>query len=298
MDLDQLQAFCAVAKEGSFSRAARVVFRSQPAVTARIQALEAALGTKLFDRLGRQVRLTPAGQALLHTAGPVLEQWASLPTRVQDALGGALRGPVRLGSGEAAMLYLLPEAIRAFRARHPAVEILVRNQPKEETVAMLKAGELDFGFRAMDTVPQGLLYRPSRTFDRMLIAPKGHPVLQERLTLKALSRYPLVMPWKNSTTRQLVERAFNVAGLRCQVVLEAGGTEIIKRYVALGLGIAVVLEFCLTSEDRKSLAARSVRHLFGQDTYGVVVKQGRQLSRAAQALIRMIDPQCPIEPSR
>ena len=103
------------------------------------------------------------------------------------------------------------------------------------------------------------------------------------------------MPWKGSTTRQLVERAFDAAGLRYQIVLEAGGTEIIKRYVVLGLGIAVVLEFCLTPADRQHLAARSVRHLFGQDTYGIIVKQGRQLSRAAQALIRMIDPQFPIE---
>lgn len=291
MDIEQLQTFLAVARQGSFSKAAKALYRGQPAITARIQALERELDAKLFDRLGRQVKLTPVGQALLGTVTPLLEQWASLKNQLQEALSGTIRGPVRVGSGEAALLHLLPAPIRAFRRRYPEAEVTVRNQPAEQTIVMLKAGELDFGFRSLATVPPGLFYKPSKTFDRVVIAPKSHPLgTQTRVTLKVLSQYPLIMPWKQSTTRQIVERAFDQAGLHCRVVLEAGGIEVIKRYVALGLGVGVILEFCLTPQDRKGLVVRSARHLFGQDTYGVVVRHGRQLSRAALALIREVDP--------
>ena len=295
MDLQQVRAFQAVAREGSFSKAARRLFRTQPAVTMAVQALERELGVRLFDRLGRRIRLTPGGSTFLESVGPLLERWEVLGTQVRDAASEAVTGPVRIGAGESALLYLLPEPIRRFRKRYPAVDITARNQPREETLAMLRTGELDFGFRAIAAVPEGLFHRLSRAFDRVAIAPRGHPLLkEERVTLKTLSPYPFVMPWKGSTTRQLVERAFQEAGIPYQIGLEAGGIEIIKRYVALGLGIGVVLEFCLTPEDRKAMAARPVRHLFGQDSYGVVVRKGRFLTRAARALIREIDPQFPV----
>lgn len=294
MDLQQVRTFQAVVREGSFSKAAHRLFRTQPTVTMSVQALERELGVKLFDRLGRKTRLTPAGQTFLESVGPLLEQWEGLGTYVRDAVSETVSGPVRIGAGESALLYLLPGPIRRFQKRYPDVNITARNQSAEETLAMLKSGELDVGFRALATVPAGLFYRASQTFDRVVVAPKGHPILKEdRITLKGLSPHPFVMPWKGSTTRQLVERAFGKAGIPYQIGLEAGGIEIIKRYVVLGLGIGIVLEFCLTPEDKKMMAAKSVRHLFGQDSYGVVVKKGKHLTRAARALIKEIDPKFP-----
>jgi LysR family cys regulon transcriptional activator len=173
---------------------------------------------------------------------------------------------------------------------------MVRNQPREQTMEMLKSGELDFGCRAMATVPPGFYYKPWKTFERVLIAPKGHPALKvQRITLKELSQHAFIMPRRGSVTRQLVEQAFEQAGLRCEITLEAGGLEIIKRYVGLGLGIAVVLGFCLEPEDLKHLGTRPVKHLFGQEHYGILVKRGRLLSRASQTLIRQIDPKFPAE---
>lgn len=297
MDPEQLEAFVAVTREGSFSRAARKIYRGQPAVTARIKALETELGVRLFDRLGRQVRLTPAGQALLERAGPLMEEWRGLASVVREAITGTLQGPVRIGSGEAALLYLLPEPLRAFRKRHSEVQVIVRNQSKGETLEMLRSGELDFGFRALDPVPTGFVYRSSRTFNRVLIAPKDHPVLSGPMTLKALSQHRFIFPWRGSVTRRIIEGAFEEAGLPLTVALEAGGVEVIKRYVALGLGIGVVLDFCLTAQDRRELGVRPARSIFGQDRYGVVVKQGRQLSRASQTLIKAIDPKFSPKPS-
>jgi DNA-binding transcriptional LysR family regulator len=204
---------------------------------------------------------------------------------------------VRVGAGEGAVLYLLPDPIRAFKRRLMQVELIVRNQSTEDTVAMLKAGELDFGLRSLASTPAGMWYRASLTFDRVVVAPKGHPILRARkINLEALARYPFVMPWPRSTTRRLVEGALEMQGLPCRVALEAGGWEIVKRYVGLGLGIAIVPAFCAEARDGTRLGSRSVAHLFGQDKYGIVVKRGRPLSPAAQELVRLIDPHFPTEP--
>lgn len=298
MEPQHVRAFLAVARHESFSRAAKELRRGQPAVTMAIKALEEELHVRVFERVARGAKLTAAGKALQETAGPLLDQWDTLPKRLEETLSGEMRGPVRVGAGEGAVLYLLPSCLRVFRERHRQVELVVRNQPVEETLRMLRAGELDFGLRSLSSQPPGLIYRPSPTltFDRVAIAPKAHPIHRVKtLSLAELARHPFVMPWERSTTRRLVERKLEEEGLRCQVALEAGGWEIIKRYVALGLGIAIVPAFCIEPQDRRHLAARPVSHLFGQDAYGIVVRRRKYLSRAAKELIRIIDPKFPVE---
>ena len=112
------------------------------------------------------------------------------------------------------------------------MEVVVRNQPTPETLAMLRAGELDFGLRALAQPPQGLEYRPCLPFDRVILASLRHPLITvKRVNLATLATHPFVMPWAQSNTRQIVEREFAAKGLSCRVVLEAGGWEVIKRYV-------------------------------------------------------------------
>ncbi len=295
LDLRHLRAFRAVARRGGFGRAARELGRSQPTVSLAIQALERDLGLRLLDRTARGARLTAAGQALLDRAGPLLEELERLPALLREVNAGPVEGPVRVGAGEGPVLYLLPRPLRAFRRRHPAVRVVVRNQPVEDTLAMLGSGELDFGLRSLERVPAGLEYRPALTFDRLVIAPRGHAALRaSRPTVPDLARHPFVMPWPRSTTRRLVERAFRARGLEPEVAVEAGGWAIIKRYVAAGLGIAVVPSFCLEPGDARALGARPVTHLFGPDAYGIVTRRDRPLSRAARALAGLVAPGFPV----
>ncbi len=297
MELRLVRVFVEVARQGSAARAAHVLGRSQPSLSMALKALQEDLGVRLFARVGRRNQLTPEGRALIERARPLLEQWEALPGQIQQLSRAPLMGPVRVGAGEGAVLYLLPDPIRAFKRRLMQVELIVRNQSTEDTVAMLKAGELDFGLRSLASTPAGMWYRASLTFDRVVVAPKGHPILRARkINLEALARYPFVMPWPRSTTRRLVEGALEMQGLPCRVALEAGGWEIVKRYVGLGLGIAIVPAFCAEARDGTRLGSRSVAHLFGQDKYGIVVKRGRPLSPAAQELVRLIDPHFPTEP--
>ena len=296
MELRLLRAFVEIARQGSAARAAHVLGRSQPSLSMALKALQEELGVRLVARVGRGNQLTPAGRTLLERAAPLLEQWEALPRQIQQAARAAPTGPVRVGAGEGALLYLLPDPIRAFKRRFAQVDVIVRNQATEDTLAMLKAGELDFGLRSLASTPAGMSYRASLSFDRVLVAPRGHPILRaRRISIEALAQYPFVMPWPRSTTRRLVEAALETAGRPCRIALEAGGWEIVKRYVGLGLGIAILPAFCAEARDGRRLGKRSVAHLFGQDKYGILVRRGRPLSPAAQGLIRLIDPQFPTD---
>jgi DNA-binding transcriptional LysR family regulator len=284
VEIQQVRSFVQVAREKSFSRAASSLGRTQPTITAAVAALERQLRVKLFDRSPRAVVLTPAGQAFLELIAPLLESWEAAPGNLHEVLDGEMRGPVRIGAGEAAVLYLLPRPIRRFLEAHPQVEIVIRHQTQGETVTMLREGEIDFGVRSLERVPPDLAYEPFLSSDRVLISTRNHPVRRARkLTLDVLSKHPFVMPWRMSATRKRIERALGARRLPCRIAIEAGGWEIVKQYVAMGFGIAVIPEFCLERTDR-GLAARSVRHLLGEDSYGLVFRKGRSLSLAAKAL--------------
>lgn len=290
MEIQQARVFLAVAREGSFSAAARRLYRTQPTVTMAVQKLEREVGARLFERVGHGVRLTRAGRLFMESVGPLVEQWDRTSRRLQESADGVLRGPVRVGAGEAGILYLLPGPIRSFLRRHPRVDVVIRHRPADETLAMLRQGEIDFALRALPEPPADMTYFPFRTADRLVIAPPSHPIHKTKsLTLEVLSRHPFILPWPGSATRKLIEGLFAERGLPLHVSLEAGGWEAIKRYAGLGLGIGVVPDFCLEQTDRR-LAARTARSLFGQDTYGIVTKRGREISPAARSLIAEIAP--------
>jgi len=290
MEIQQARVFLAVAREGSFSGAARRLYRTQPTITMAVQKLERELGARLFERVGHGARLTRAGEILLESLGPLVEEWDRTARRLQESADGVLRGPVQIGAGEAAILYLLPGPIRSFLRRHPRVDVIIRHRPSEETLAMVRQGEIDFALRALPEPPADMSFVPFRTAKRLVIAPRNHPIHRTKsLTLESLTRYPFILPWHGSATRKLIEGLFAESGLPLRVSLEAGGWEAIKTYAGLGLGIGIVPDICLSSEDRR-LAARPARHLFGQETYGIVTKRGREITPAARALIAEIAP--------
>ncbi len=110
-----MRSFLAVARGGGYSRAAEAVHRTQPAVTSAVKGLERELGVALFERRGRRAVLTPAGEALVAEAGPALDQWEGLPDRLKERLSGETQGNLRIGAGEAAVLYLLPAILKVFQ---------------------------------------------------------------------------------------------------------------------------------------------------------------------------------------
>lgn len=289
--LKPLRAFCQTARLGSVSRAAEALFVSQPAVTQQLQALERELGVKLFERSGRRLVPTREGETLYELARPLIEGIDGLGGAFREKLRGLDAGELHVAAGSSTILYLLPRIVEAFRAAQPDVRLILHNVTGAGGLDLLRSDEVDLAVGSMLDVPADLDYAPVYRFDPMLIAPPEHPLARKRdLSLQDLSPFGLILPPKRLTTYRLVDLVFQQNRVPYTVALEVGGWEVIKQYVAMGLGISIVTAICLTDADRERLAARSLARWFPMRSYGVVMRKGKYLSPQARAFVDLIKP--------
>jgi DNA-binding transcriptional LysR family regulator len=286
--LRQLRAFCLAAQSASISRAAERMCLSQPSVSLLIKALEEQLGSQLFERRGPRIRLTEEGQVLLETALPVVESMDHIPDRFAARLGAVRSGALDIAAGESTILYLLPDYVKRFTDLYPQVKLQLHNVTGRDGLVMLRNGEVDFAVGSMFEMPDDIVYVPIFTYDPMLITAPDHPLArQSRVSLDDISPYGLILPPRHLSTWRIVDLVFHQHGLDYQVVLEAGGWEVIKKFVALGLGVSIVTSICLTGDE--PLAAIPLNDFFPQRSYGAVMHKGRQLSSRARSFLEIMD---------
>lgn len=289
--LKPLRAFCQVARLGSVSRAAETLFLSQPAVTLQLQALERDLGTVLFERIGRRLTLTGEGTALYELARPLVEGLDGLDGEFRNRLKGLEGGELHVAAGGSTLLYLLPPLVRAFRQAYPAVQLVLHNVTAPDGLNLLRADAADLAVGSVLDVPSDLSYAPVYSFDPMLIMAKNHPLAAKSSPrLEDLSPYGLILPPKRLATGRLLDLVFQQRRVPYTVALEVGGWEIIKQYVAIGLGISIVTGLCLTEADRERLEVRNMSEYFPARRYGVAVRKGKFLSPHARAFADLIKP--------
>ncbi|QSX74427.1 LysR family transcriptional regulator [Lysobacter arenosi] len=289
--LKPLRAFCQTARLGSVSRAAEALYLSQPAVTLQLQALERELGVRLLERSGRRITLTREGQELYELARPLVEGLDALDSVFREKIRGLDAGELNVAAGSSTILYLLPRIVEAFRAAHPEVRLTLHNVTGAGGLDLLRSDGVDLAVGSMLDVPADLSYEPVYRFEPMLITPRDHPLaLKEDLHLQDLSPYGLILPPQRLTTYRLIDLVFQQNRVPYTVALEVGGWEVIKQYVAMGLGISIVTAICLTEADRERLSARSLAEYFPSRTYGVVVRKGKYLSPQARAFTELIKP--------
>ena len=150
---------------------------------------------------------------------------------------------------------------------------------------------MDLAVGSMVDVPADLSYEPVYRFEPMLITPHDHPLARKaKVTLEDISPYGLILPPRRQITYRLVDLTFQQARVPYNVVLEVGGWEVIKQYVAMGMGLSIVSSICLGDADRGRIAARSLSAYFPSRSYGVVVRKGKYLSPQARAFIALIRP--------
>lgn len=289
--LKQLRAFCALVKFGSLARAAESLFLSQPAVSLQLSALEKELSVPLLERQGRSLRVTRAGQALYELARPLVEGFDRLEHSLRETLSGLDTGELNIAAGESTILHLLPPLVQAFRERHPDVHVHLHNVTGKDGMALVRSDAVELAVGSMLDVPPDIAYEPVYHFDPMLIAPLGHPLAAKaEIRLEDLSPYGLILPPKRLSTWRLVDLVFQQRRVPYRIALEVGGWEVIKQYVAMGLGISIVTGFCLKPADEAQLVVRNLRAYFPQRSYGVVVRKGRVLSVHARRFIDLIRP--------
>lgn len=289
--LKPLRAFCQTVRLGSVSRAAEALFVSQPAISQQLQALERELGVVLFERSGRRLVPSREGQLLFEMAQPLVEDLDGLEARFRDKVSGMDAGELNIAANSSTILYLLPRIIERFRQLHPDVRLTLHNAISADGTDLLRDDAADLAVGSMTDVPADLSYAPAYRFEQMLITPHDHPLARGTLSLEAISRHPLVLPPKRQITYRLVDQVFQRHRLPYTVALEVGGWEVIKQYVAMGMGISIVPALCLNDADPGKLAARSMREWFPERSYGVIVRRGKALSPQARAFVEMIQPE-------
>jgi len=286
--LRQLRAFCLAAQSGSISRAAERMCLSQPSVSLLIKALEEKLGSRLFERRGPRIRLTEAGQVLLETALPVVEAMDQIPDRFAVRLGAVRSGALDIAAGESTILYLLPGYVKRYTDLYPQVTLRLHNVTGRDGLKMLRNGDVDFAVGSMFETPDDIAYRPIFSYDPMLITAPDHPLAhQPRVTLEDIAPFGLILPPRHLSTWRIVDLVFRQHGLDYQVVLEAGGWEVIKKFVALGLGVSIVTSICLTGDE--PLAVIPLGAYFPRRSYGVVMHKGRELSSRARSFLEIME---------
>ncbi len=285
MDIHELRAFLAVAKEGSFSRAARALFLSQPAVSKRVAALEADLEARLFDRIGHAVQLTEAGRLLLPRARAILHALDEARQALGD-LSGRVAGRLAMATSHHVGLHRLPPVLRAFTARWPEVELDLQFMASERAGEAVRRGERELAVVTLPAEPPaGLECRAIWPDPLSFVVGPEHPLCAAgEVTPWELSAHPAVLPSAGTHTRALVEDAFRAVGATIPVRLETDYLETIKMLVSVGLGWSVLPQTLLGPE----LTPLAVRGLRLSRTLGVIRHRQHTLSNAARAMFALL----------
>jgi len=261
-------------------------------VSLQIQALERELDTTLFERRGPNIRLTPEGETLLEIAQPLVQGIDSLNDTFSERSGNLEAGELNIAAGESTILYILPDAIQRFSAEYPGIRIKLHNVTGRDGMEMLRADTADFAIGSMLEVPEDILYHPIFQFNPVLITPLDHPLAKlEKVTLKDIGPHGLILPPRHLSTWRMVDVVFHQHDINYTVTLEAGGWEVIKKYVEIGLGISIVTDICLTGSEK--LVTIPLDSYFPTRSYGAVIRRGKYLSHAGQRFLEMMDPNFP-----
>jgi DNA-binding transcriptional LysR family regulator len=255
-------------------------------VSLQVQSLERDLGANLFERRGPRIELTFEGELLYELARPLVDGLATLDQEFDARRNNLERGKLSIAAGESTIHYVLPRAIQQFSSKHPGISLTLNNVTGKQGLQQLRERSVDLCVGPMLDTPADIAFEPVVSFDPMLIAALGHPLAKlKKVTLRDISKYPLVLPPRHLSTWRQVEMVFLERGLPYEVRLEMGGWEVIKRYVELGLGISIVMSVCLTGRER--LEVIPVNRYFPKRVYGIVSLNARTLSPQAREFIAM-----------
>ena len=244
MELRQVRYVAAVARRRHFTRAAEDLGLAQPALSQQVRKLERELGVALFDRSQRRVRLTEAGAAFVVWAERILADVAAAEAEMAE-FAGLRRGRVVVGATpvHAVGRIDLPGLLAAFHARHPGIEVALREATTDDLVGDLLLGRLDVAVGALiaEEVPGGVAAHPVYAEDLVVMTAPGHPLAsRSSLTIGDLASDALVLSTPGSPVRRAVSDAATAAGVPLRIAFEASEPALVRSLAARGLALAVV----------------------------------------------------------
>jgi len=248
MELHQLKVFAMVVQEASFTRAARALHLTQPAVSQQIRNLEETFGLELLIRAGKSVRPSGAGEVLLEYAHNLL----ALAARGEAALAAfqtEKRGRLNLGAGNTTITFRLPQLLREYKRLEASVELIVHAGNSADLLVMLEQGQLDLALVTSPGQNYQLQTTPLYSDEIVLILPKDHPLGEaDPLTSRDLSGLPSILFARGSGYRRFLDEAFAASGYQPEVVMELDSIEGIKQLVQIGLGLSFLPRIAVEQE--------------------------------------------------
>ena len=288
MDFDQLHTFLEIVRLKSFSKAAQTCYRTQPAISAQVRQLEQELRAELFERFGSRISLTTAGRIFAEYAEQILE----LRRRVQDAIAeleSNPRGELVIAANEATCIYLLPKVFSVYKKLFPAVQLQLDRSYGSRVVEAVMDNSADFGLTQLPADEKRLQVVGIYRDEIRLIVPAGHPLADYKsVKPENVTDCVLLLPRQGKTRTRLNEWLEPVEE-DLSVSMELDSTEMMKRFVAAGLGIS----FVAASNCQEEIAAGTlvaapmapepiVRRL------GLIYRKDKALSKAALGFIQVV----------
>jgi DNA-binding transcriptional LysR family regulator len=283
--IHQLVVFRTVATHLSYTRAAEVLYLSQPAVTQQVRTLEQMIGLRLFARSGRGIVLTPAGQELLHHAEHLLALVGETASVVRE-IHALRRGSVTIGASTSAGTYVVPPLLGAFHAHYPRIHVTLVVANRRSIEQRLLDHQLDLAVMSLIERREWFVVESLMPYELIVVAAPSHPLVnQKNLALSDLQEETLLLREHESATRLATEQLFAEAHVLPQHSLELENIEVIKEGVIAGLGIAIVSRESVALEIADGdLVPLDVQHFPLRREWFVIHLKERRLSLAADAL--------------
>lgn len=285
MDISTLTTFVTVAEQQSFSLASEHLFLTQPAISKRIAALESALNTRLFDRIGRQITLTESGEALLPRARRILLELEDSRRAISN-LSSSVAGKLRIATSHHIGLHRLPPALRQFNAAYPQVDLDLRFMDSEEACRSVLHGDIELALVTLPPeIPAELQATELWPDPLHFVVYKGHPLDKKKsVSVTTLCEFPAILPTHGTYTRELIETAFADYDVSIPVRVGTNYLETLKMMVSVGMGWSVLPETMLTDE----IVTIKVQNIKIQRRLGVVHHQQRTQSNASMAIQQIL----------
>ena len=293
IDFRHLETFCRVAALKSFSRAADDLFLTQPTVSGHILSLERSLSLRLFDRTGREIRLTKAGEIFLRYASKILTVRKDLLNALSEFSQG-IRGELSLGASTIPGEYLLPRLMGDFKREHPRFTLSLKISDTKDIVQELLQGHIEFGMIGAKVDHPSLHYEKFEEDEIIVIAPSDHPLTRKRrVGFEDLLKEPWIIREEGSGTQMTVERVLRKKGKSLKdfnVAIEMGSTSSVKEGVKAKLGLAFISRRAVEEELNRNLFTSIT--LEGLESISrqiyIVSQRGKTVSPAGMEFLRFL----------
>jgi len=281
MDIANLKAFLSIANTGSFSLASEELFLTQPAISKRIAALESELDTPLFDRIGRKVRLTAAGDTLYTHAQSILKEISYAKQGIAN-LSETVQGELKIATSHHIGLHRLPSILTNYVANYPDVDLAIDFMDSEDACKMIEQGEIELAIVTLPLAPiKNLLQKLIWDDPLSFVVNKNHELTKQKITLKTLTAHSAVLPSHGTFTREVIQQLFAKHKFDLKIRMSTNYLETIKMLIQVGLGWGVLPHSMVD----KKLKILNIPNIKLDRQLGIVWHAKHSLSNQAQAFM-------------